>query len=216
MEVLKAFLVALVFSFLGSVFLGLVNVAVIETAIRKSKKSALWLAFGGVLPEIPYTLIAIFGTQYVDILEGYKSQIGIAIGIVFLVLGIGYFKSKSNVETGKPIETGAIKNFSKGFLLAIANPQLIFFWSGYLILFQTGTFSGGEPFFKFSMGISDPVKWSFAAGVVAGAYLILWIYAMLGSIYKQKLINVIGDRLGKVMGIVFIGIGIVTVIKNAI
>ena len=217
MEVVIAFGVAVFFSFIGSVFLGLVNAAVIETAINRSEKSALWLAFGGVLPEIPYTLIAIFGTSYIAILEGYKMEMSIGMGIVFILIGLSYtLKKKKEVKAQNSIETGALANFSKGFLLAIANPQLIFYWSGYLIVFQTGTFSNGKPFFTFTDSVWDPTKWSFAIGASAGAFLILFIYIKLSSIYKDQLIRLIGDKLSHIIGLVFIVMGIFTILSNAI
>ena len=217
MEVVIAFGVAVFFSFIGSVFLGLVNAAVIETAISRSEKSALWLAFGGVLPEIPYTLIAIFGTSYIAILEGYKMEMSIGMGIVFILIGLSYMlKKKKEVKAQNSIETGALANFSKGFLLAIANPQLIFYWSGYLIVFQTGTFSNGKPFFTFTDSVWDPTKWSFAIGASAGAFLILFIYIKLSSIYKDQLVRLIGDKLSHIIGLVFIIMGIFTILSNAI
>jgi threonine/homoserine/homoserine lactone efflux protein len=217
LEVVIAFGVAVFFSFIGSVFLGLVNAAVIDTAINRSEKSALWLAFGGVLPEIPYTLIAIFGTSYIAILEGYKMEMSIGMGIVFILIGLSYMlKKKKEFKAQNSIETGALANFSKGFLLAIANPQLIFYWSGYLIVFQTGTFSNGKPFFTFTDSVWDPTKWSFAIGASAGAFLILFIYIKLSSIYKDQLVRLIGDKLSHIIGLVFIVMGIFTILSNAI
>ncbi|MFT4875285.1 MAG: threonine/homoserine/homoserine lactone efflux protein [Bacteroidia bacterium] len=217
MEVVIAFGVAVFFSFIGSVFLGLVNAAVIETAINRSEKSALWLAFGGVLPEIPYTLIAIFGTSYIAILEGYKMEMSIGMGIVFILIGLSYMlKKKQEIKAQNVIQTGALANFSKGFLLAIANPQLIFYWSGYLIIFQTGTFSNGKPFFTFTDSVWDSTKWSFAIGASAGAFLILFIYIKLSSIYKDQLVRLIGDKLSHIIGLVFIVMGIFTILSNAI
>ncbi|MFT4996139.1 MAG: threonine/homoserine/homoserine lactone efflux protein [Bacteroidia bacterium] len=217
MEVVIAFGVAVFFSFIGSVFLGLVNAAVIDTAINRSEKSALWLAFGGVLPEIPYTLIAIFGTSYIAILEGYKMEMSIGMGIVFILIGLRYMlKKKQEVKAQNVIQTGALANFSKGLLLAIANPQLIFYWSGYLIVFQTGTFSNGKPFFTFTDSVWDPTKWSFAIGASAGAFLILFIYIKLSSIYKDQLVRLIGDKLSHIIGLVFIVMGMFTILSNAI
>ena len=217
MEVVVAFGVAVFFSFIGSVFLGLVNAAVIETAISRSEKSALWLAFGGVLPEIPYTLIAIFGTSYIAILEGYKMEMSIGMGIVFILIGLSYMlKKKKEVKAQNSIETGALANFSRGLLLAIANPQLIFYWSGYLIVFQTGTFSNGKPFFTFTDSVWDPTKWSFAIGASAGAFLILFIYIKLSSIYKDQLVRLIGDKLSHIIGLIFIVMGIFTILSNVI
>jgi len=217
LEVFIAFGVAVFFSFIGSVFLGLVNAAVIDTAINRSEKSALWLAFGGVLPEIPYTLIAIFGTSYIAILEGYKMEMSIGMGIVFILIGLSYMlKKKQEIKAQNVIQTGALANFSKGFLLAIANPQLIFYWSGYLIVFQTGTFSNGKPFFTFTDSVWDPTKWSFAIGASAGAFLILFIYIKLSSIYKDQLVRLIGDKLSHIIGLVFIVMGMFTILSNAI
>jgi len=197
--------------------LGLVNAAVIDTAINRSEKSALWLAFGGVLPEIPYTLIAIFGTSYIAILEGYKMEMSIGMGIVFILIGLSYMlKKKQEIKAQNVIQTGALANFSKGFLLAIANPQLIFYWSGYLIVFQTGTFSNGKPFFTFTDSVWDPTKWSFAIGASAGAFLILFIYIKLSSIYKDQLVRLIGDKLSHIIGLVFIVMGMFTILSNAI
>lgn len=217
MEVVVAFGVAAFFSFIGSVFLGLVNAAVIDTAIHRSEKSAMWLALGGVLPEIPYTFIAIFGSSYVDTLSEYNVHLSIGMGIIFIAMGLSYmFKKKSQVIHTDVIQTGAVAHFTKGFFLALANPQLIFYWSGYLILFQTGTLTDGTPLFIFSDSILDPIKWSFALGAAAGAFLILFIYTKLSTIYKDQLLKLIGDKLSFIIGAVFIIIGVFTILKNAL
>jgi hypothetical protein len=100
--------------------------------------------------------------------------------------------------------------------LAIANPQLIFYWSGYLILFQTGTFTNGKPFFIFTDSPWDLTKWSFAIGASAGAFFILFIYIKLSTIYKDQLTKLIGDKFSNIIGALFIGIGLFTIIKNII
>ncbi len=222
MDAAIAFMLAIVVSFFGSVLMGIVNIAVIETAINKNAKAATWLAIGGVIPEIPYTLIAIFGTSYVEYLKQYKSIIGIAIGVVLIILGISYirktFKEK-DIDHIKVDEKGGLKYLVKGVLLATANPQLIFFWSGFLILIQTGTFN---PFkdknvivdFNAS-GFLSP-KFSFAIGAAFGALIILLIYIKLSSIYKEKLLIIIGNRLGHIVGGIFILMGIAAIFKHVI
>jgi threonine/homoserine/homoserine lactone efflux protein len=218
LDVLLAFAIASVLSFFGSVFLGLVNVAVIDTAITKSPKSALWLAFGGVLPEIPYTLIAIVGTSYVEVLSEYRQSIAIVVGFIFIVMGISYlFKKQNNkeIKRSRVNETGALNHFVKGFLLAIANPQLIFFWSSWLIAIQS--LSGGQGLIDFTSNIFfvSP-KISFAIGAAAGAFAILFIYVKLSSIYKDQLLKLIGDKLSSIVGGIFIVMGLFVIIKNVI
>lgn len=215
--VLIAFCIAALFSFMGSVLLGLVNAAVIDTAIKRSEKSAFWLAFGGVLPEIPYTLIAIFGASYLDEIAHYRVHISSAMGLVFIAMGLSYMLKKSTVlKHQESTKIGALAHFLKGFALALANPMLIFYWSGYLILFQTGIFSGGKPFFHFTDSALDPVKWSFSLGAAAGAFLILTIYIKLSARYKDQLLRLIGDKLSTIIGFGFIAIGLFTIIKNTV
>lgn len=222
MDAIIAFIVAAIISFIGSVLLGLVNVATIDTAINKTSKSALWLAFGGVLPEIPYTLIAIFGTSYVDFLSEYQQIIGIAVGIVFLILGVSYIYKKMESresKSNKINETGAFNHFAKGFLLALANPQLIFFWSTILILLQTGSFNIRKDqhlLIDFEATSFISPKISFAIGAAVGAFIILCIYIKLSSIYKNQLLKLIGDKLSKIVGGIFIIMGIFVIIKNVI
>ncbi len=222
MDALIAFLVAAWISFIGSILLGLVNVAVIETAIRKGAKHATWLAIGGVLPEIPYTLLAIYGTSYVDRLKEHQTIIGIFIGFVFIGLGAFYIlkKIKSNLHNeGLENQTSIKRSFFKGLFLAFANPQLIFFWSGILLLLHTGSlnFIASKPAlidFTANSWISPNI--AFALGAAIGALGILLIYVQLAHKYREKLLDIIGDRLSKVVGAIFIVLGLFVILKNVI
>lgn len=220
MDAIIAFLVASVISFFGSLQLGIVNVAVIETALSKGKKHALWLAIGGVLPEIPYTFIALYATRSVETLEKYKTHLGIGVGLILLVLGLSYFFRKP--KTSKPAKqkkTLKAGSFFKGFLLAAANPQLILFWSGILILLQTGSLTVGKsntPLIDFkAAGFISP-KWSFALGAAFGAFAILYLYIVLSGKYRTRLLSLLGDKLGKIVGLVFIGLGLLAIIRNVV
>lgn len=222
MDGVIALLVAAVLSFWGSLQLGLVNVAVIETAISKGRKPAIWLAIGGVLPEIPYTLIAIYGVAYIDILKDYSALIGISVGVFLLAMGIYYYRRKSTIEIHPEHQlqqASSFKSFSKGFLLAMANPQLIVFWSGFLVLIQTGSlniFTHKDTLIDFdALGWISP-KLTFAFGAALGALGILLVYIKLSETYRDKLVLIVGDKLGKIVGVFFILMGLFAIVKNVI
>lgn len=221
MYILNAFVLAAALSAYGSLLLGLVNTAVIETTLSKSKKAALWLALGGVLPEIPYVLIAIWGVSYADILDQYKVAITITVGFIFLIIGSGYLFKKSNVKlkpTGSK-KVGVWSYLSKGFLLALANPQLIFYWLTWLLLIRTGfiaEISGGVITFNFTGVYFYTSRIAFAIGAAFGAFLVLWAYVMLASRYKKQLLGIIGNRLNFAVGIIFMVLGVLTILKNVI
>lgn len=221
MDALIAFVVASIVSFFGSLQLGIVNVTVIDTALNRDRKHALWLAIGGVLPEIPYTFIALYATDSVEILEKYKTQLGLIVGAILLLLGLSYFfrkpkNKKQKKQKRKPLKAGS---FLKGFLLAAANPQLILFWSGILILLQTGSLNIGEPavpLIDFSVNSFISPQWSFALGAAFGAFAILYIYIVLSGKYRTRLLSLLGDKLGKIVGVVFIVLGLVAIIRNVV
>jgi threonine/homoserine/homoserine lactone efflux protein len=221
-DAIFAFIVAAWISFVGSILLGLVNVAVIETSISKGTRHGIWLAIGGVLPEIPYTLLAIYGTSYVDLLKEYQTVIGIVIGFVFIGLGAMYLikKVKNHIHTeGIEKQTSLKKSFAKGLFLAFANPQLIFFWSAILLLLHTGSFSFGannSVLIDFNASGWVSPKISFAIGATIGALCILLIYVSLANKYREKLLDIIGDRLSKIVGLIFLVLGLFAIFKNVI
>ena len=221
MDVILAFAVAAVISFWGSLQLGLVNVAVIETTLTRGGKYALLLAIGGVIPEIPYTLLAIYGAEYVGTLERYKTSLGIVIGAILIGIGVIYLLKRSKPmeikeSTSRFPRTGA---FAKGFGLAMLNPQLIFFWSGILILIETGSFNfinGKDTLIDFrAEGLISP-KWSFAFGAAIGALAILIIYIYLARKYRGRISSDLSQKLNKVVGLFFIVIGLVSIVRNVI
>ncbi len=218
MNVLIAFLLATVLSAYGSLMLGLVNASVIETALTKNRKAALWLAFGGVLPEIPYVLIAIWGVSYADVLQGYKSIITVAVGLVFIFIGIRYVFIKNKIAPIKEFKSdrGGHNYLYKGFLLALANPQLIFYWLTWLLLIQTGMvtdLTDGLISLDFTGTYFYSTRIAFALGAVFGAFLVLWIYVKLASRYKAKLIHIMGNKLTVIVGLVFMILGVLAIVK---
>ncbi len=54
---------------------------------------------------------------------------------------------------------------------------------------------------------------AFALGAVFGAFLVLWIYVKLASRYKAKLIHIMGNKLTVIVGLVFMILGVLAIVK---
>jgi threonine/homoserine/homoserine lactone efflux protein len=108
MNELLAFLFAAVISFWGSLQLGPVNVCVIETALSYGKRQALIVAFGGILPELIYSTLAVFGANWLVQYPQFTLIFGWIIVLLLFSLGIYYLL--------KPYRPAVIKTFFGGRL----------------------------------------------------------------------------------------------------
>jgi threonine/homoserine/homoserine lactone efflux protein len=220
LDALIAFITAAIISFWGSLQLGLVNVAVIESALTRDNKHAFMLALGGVIPEIPYTLLAIYGANYIGQMKEHQDTLGIGVGAVLLALGLYYLirnpkPTQMHLNDNKTAKRGY---FAKGLVLASLNPQLIFFWSGILILLETGSLSFGsrDKLINFdAAGLISP-KLTFALGAAVGALLILCIFIYLSGRFKNKMSSQITRKLNKIVGLFFICLGLFSILRNVI
>ena len=136
MNTFSIFLITGFISFLGSIQLGAVNLAVIKTTLDKGLKSAIFIAIGGVLPEFIYSWIALnaaemsFLKQKIDLLQWL---------VVPIFIGIGIFNILRKIQTNvspKPNKRNA-NEIMYGFLLALFNFQLLPFWLSIILFFNS-------------------------------------------------------------------------------
>lgn len=221
MEGLIAFAVASVISFWGSLQLGLVNGAVIQTTLTRNARSALALAIGGVIPEIPYTLIAIYGTSFLSNYKSYHTYIGLVVGLIMILIGIYFYFKKFNKDNdpsrkGSNTRTGY---FFKGVFLSVLNPQLILFWSGMIALIKTNSLSimpDKKAMVDFTANSWLDPRIAFALGAAFGALVILFIYILLARRFRDKVSLEIGTRINKIVGLFFVLIGLFSILRNVL
>ncbi|MCB9250964.1 MAG: LysE family transporter [Flavobacteriales bacterium] len=180
-------------SFWGSIQLGPVNVCVIQTALNSGKKSALLVAAGGTVPEFIYAIIAIAGTDYIERFSGFMYFFKWSIVVLLLILGIYYLLKPNQV---KEIPPGSGASFTKGFSLAMMNPQLLPFWIAVLIYLKD--------FVDLESGDLFSPYISFVLGTGLGAFLILYTFTHLAIKYRNYLSKVLKNNLNKWVGILFI------------
>lgn len=213
-DVILAFWIAAAISFYGSLQLGLVNAAVIQTAIKKGSIPALLLALGGVLPEIPYVMIAMLSTNFTQYLQDHIHELGIIFGIIIIAIGFFQWFKKEKDELDDQKEDKSDKKlgfFFRGLLLAFLNPQLILFWAAVIVAIDAGAtdfLTKSPPLIDFEVDSYFSPKWAFAFGAVFGAFVMLVIYILLVKKFRNKLNWKIVGIINKIIGSVFIVIGI--------
>jgi len=196
---------AVAISFWGSLQLGPVNVCVIQTALAHGKRQALMVATGGALPEIIYASLAVWGAGFIDKYPQLLNIFGWLVIVILLVLGIYYFFKPYHE---KQINPSAGAGFLKGFSLAMFNPQLFPFWLAVLVYMKNLVD------FKSNYLLSPYVF--FVLGTAVGAWLLLFLFANLAISYKKKLNKLLKSNLNKIVGVLFIVLAMIELVRRII
>lgn len=192
-------------SFIGSLQLGPVNLYVIDVTLNKSKKSALWVSFGGCLPEFIYCAFAVYSGNL--FLNNKFIFLLFKIGLISILLGLAcfyFFKKHKKVSLSANINTNSFTNYTKyfikGFGLALFNPQLIIYWLFVLVYFNSINFLTIK---------TNLHKLAYVLGAGVGAFLLLITIIFTINKYKVKLINYLNNKYYyKLLGALFVLIAI--------
>lgn len=125
MNYLWAFLLGLIFSFLGSIPPGTLNVTILQLALQHQTKVAIRFALAVAIIEYPYAWIAV---QFEDLISGSRvvDNFQLVTAIVMTVLGIlSLLPSKQPTGFAKKFQESG---FRRGILLSLLNPMAIPYW----------------------------------------------------------------------------------------
>lgn len=123
---LQNFLVAFIFSFLGSIPPGTLNLTAIQLGLDNKMKIAWRFAFAAALIEYPYAWLAVVFQNLISSSSITLDNFKLISALVMLVLGILNIWSvqKPSRLTQKIQESG----FRRGLVLGIFNPLALPFW----------------------------------------------------------------------------------------
>ncbi|MEI7801378.1 MAG: LysE family translocator, partial [Bacteroidota bacterium] len=119
---------------LGLVFLvsfGPIFFAIIETSINRGFWAAASIALGAMLSDASYIMLSFLGVTAFLESEKIHFIIGIAGGIVLLIIGAFTFIKKPKIERVQlvvPNGFGYLSYGAKGFLINTLNPFVFIFW----------------------------------------------------------------------------------------
>jgi threonine/homoserine/homoserine lactone efflux protein len=119
-------LIALAATTIGAVPLGLVNLSVVNSALKNDTRGALQIAHGASVVEVLFALSSLLaGAQLLPFLDG-NPVVRYFVFAVLLILGL-FFLFKKNKEK-IPIEKGESYGYLKGAFLNIISIQVLLFW----------------------------------------------------------------------------------------
>ncbi len=126
--IIQVFLAGLIFSFLGSIPPGTMNLAVLQLGLEQKIKTALRFSLAVAIIEYPYAWIAVEFEDWITsspiIIENFQ----LITAIVMTVIGLFTIWSAR-----KPSDFSVRFNesgFRRGLVLSILNPMAIPFWIG--------------------------------------------------------------------------------------
>ncbi len=171
MEPVLLFLIATVASFIGSLQAGIVNTAVLASTVQRGPEVGRRLAIGGAIPEAIYAGAAyLFANALLDRIGIGQGTLGRVVGSVLIGLGLYFtfiFKPRFDPSQVAVKATGV----GKGFLLGLANPQLLIFWCGVVLALHSYGIKGQGLVGMFAFGL----------GAFAGAIILLLQLVKLGQ-----------------------------------
>lgn len=200
MGILQNFLLAFVFSFLGSIPPGTLNLTVLQLGLEKKINIAWRFAAAAALIEYPYAWLAVTFEKYITsspvILDNFK----LISAIVMITLGALSIWSaqKPTVFTEKFQESG----FRRGIALSILNPLAMPFWiavTAYLSVQGWIVLPDNKHLHAYLLGIS------------LGAFVLLILVAYLAK--RMVLFLKPGSKVKLIPGFVLLALGIYAFIE---
>ncbi len=198
--IVQVFIVGFIFSFLGSIPPGTLNLLVLQLGLEHKIKTAFRFALAVSIVEYPYAWIGVEFEQWIMsnpvILQNFK----IWGAIIMTTIGVFSLWSvrKPSTLTVKLQESG----FVRGLILSILNPQAIPFW---IIL---------TAFLKSNGWIDLSTGWrlhSYVLGTAFGSMALLTLLALLA----HKVASTFKDNrlIRMVPGLVLLGLGFIGFVR---
>src|SRR5687768_11674267 len=128
MEMLQAFLIAFVFSFLGSIPPGTLNLTVLRLGLEHKINIAWRFALGAALIEYPYAWLALLFEDWITTSPAVIHNFKLISAIVMITLGV--LTLRAALKPARDVEPVRESGFRKGILLGILNPLALPFWIG--------------------------------------------------------------------------------------
>lgn len=195
MSYLWVFVVGLIFSFLGSIPPGTLNLSVLQLGLERKTAVALRFALAVSIVEYPYAWIALQFEAWLTASPAVTENFQLITAVVMLVLGVlnVWTARKPSAIITRFNESG----FRRGIVLSLLNPMAIPFWVVVTAYLKAQKW----------IDLSTPgLMHSYILGTSVGAMLLLTLFAVLAhrlSVYvtNSKLVQLVPGITLLVLGI---------------
>jgi threonine/homoserine/homoserine lactone efflux protein len=175
---LQVFLVGLVFSFLGSIPPGTLNLCVLQLGLEKKISVALRFALAVAIVEYPYTWIGVQFEYWITSSPWVVRNFQLVTAVVMTAMGVLNIWSARN-PTSFSVKFNA-SGFRRGIVLSILNPMAIPFWIGVTAYLKS------QGWIDLS---TTGLLHTYVLGTSVGAMILLTLYTFLAnrlSVYIQN------------------------------
>jgi threonine/homoserine/homoserine lactone efflux protein len=126
MDVLQNFFLAFIFSFLGSIPPGTLNLSVLQLGLEKKMNLAWRFAIAVALIEYPYAWLAVVFKNFLTVSPAILNNFKLISAVVMILLGgLNLWSARKPLVFMKKFEGSG---FRRGIILGILNPMAMPFW----------------------------------------------------------------------------------------
>jgi threonine/homoserine/homoserine lactone efflux protein len=194
MELIWVFLIGAIFSFIGSIPPGTLNLSVLQLGLENKINTALRFAAAVAIVEYPYTWIGVQFQYWITSSSVVLSNFELITAVVMTLIGIYNLWSAERPTSFSTRfnESG----FRRGLVLSILNPMAIPFWIGITAYLKA----------QHWIDLSTlPLLHSYILGTSVGALLLLFLFAVLASKLAGYVKN--SKMVKRIPGIVLLALG---------
>lgn len=196
----QVFLVGVIFSFLGSIPPGTLNLCVLQLGLEKKIGAALRFALAVSIIEYPYTWIAVQFEYWITSSPAVTENFQLITAVVMIVIGVlNIWSAQKPTEfTTRFNESG----FRRGLVLSILNPMAIPFW----IVVTAYLKAQGW------VDLSSTLKLhTYVLGTSVGAMVLLTLFTYLAH---RLSVYVTGNKVAKLLpGVTLLGLGLYAFVR---
>lgn len=207
MHYLLPILYGLSAGFLMSVLLGAVFFMLINTGLKYNYKKAYYIAAGVITGDILFVILAIQFTKFIKLfLQQHQLIIAILGGTVLIIIGVSNIlkRRKLSEDTLEKKKFANLSDFYiKPLIINLLNPANALWWLGLYAAKPAADYDGTQ-------------KILFAAAAVATVFWTEIAVAYSAQKLKKYTNDLWIKRIDVSVGLVFIGIGLVMILKNLV
>lgn len=195
MSILITFALAFLFSILGSIPPGTINLTIIQLGLEKKINIAWRLAAAAALIEYPYAWIAITFKTWILSSPVVLDNMKLITAIVMILLGAMNIFSSGNPSA--VVQRFQASGFRRGIMLGLLNPLAMPYWLGITAYLEA----------QHWIDISTAMHLhAYLTGISLGALVILIVFALLAR--RIVSISSYGTRFKKAPGFILLALGL--------
>lgn len=200
--ILQTLIVAFIVSYIGSIPPGTINVSVMQLAILKKRRAAIFFAFAASSIEFFYAGITVQFHIFLNNNETISSYFQIITAVALIGLGLNNIFSKSTSSSVK-VDTKITgrHGFLRGVILGLLNPMTIPFWLAITTYLENDNW----------IDVDGYGFWMYLLGLSTGTFCLLLTVNASGKRFTKIADN--SFLVHKVPGFLLLGLGIYFLIK---